>query len=1128
MEPQDPKYNQEAYALYLEFVRQSIKPDALPFDTFCRMHSDLAADLRGLHGVSDATIEFVDPGKSDASSDTPSSPGRKGSDAAVPEVPRYRMDGEIGRGGMGAILKVWDGDLHRTLAMKVILGEDEHRLDDGTTADARLSRFLEEAQITGQLDHPGVVPVHELGVDKSGRMYFTMRLVKGRDLGEIIEMARSGKDGWNRTRALNVLHRVCETMAYAHTKGVVHRDLKPDNIMVGQFGETYAMDWGLARVLGRPDGEAQRRQLMTNSLVSLVNIERPGLSKDSDSGSGSGSRTQQGSVLGTPCYMPPEQAAGELETIGPQSDIYAVGAILYHLLTGKRPYEQVAASAFEVVRAVLQGPPIAVHRLEAKVPPELIAICERAMAREPVDRYPSMVEMAADLQAYLENRVVKAYQHGAVAEFIKWVRRNRAFSAALAALVFLSVTALIAFAWMQSEKAIQIEAARAKTEALRVDALAQRDLAQQQGYLASVTAANACLAAGEAVEARRHLEHCPPALRQWEWFHLSLAADASTSVLEPAQGETVGGVIADLAWDAASSRLVSSATDGTVRLWQVGQTSDRVLPTSGNGDRPANAPVVAFLDDGRKVIAIDRDRKTRVRVWNAETGELERQFPLTGVMALYAIAVSPAGDRAAFGATDHSIHIVDLLKGVSLGQLIGHRDTVRALSFSSDGVYLASGAEDRAVRVWNVAQLAAVGAPIATAAAVHAVAFAPAGRELAVGLLNGNIWRCDSLTGMVTNRLDGHPGGAAIYDLCYDGDGTRLASASSDKTVRVWDVATGQLSATMAGHEQAVHCVQFAAGTTQFASGSADGSVRLWNVEHNRATTSYLAADLELSAVAIGGDGTNVVIGSSYPGTIEVIDANTGNRLQQIDGPEDSVLALAMAPDGNHFAVAFEEDISVCIGDLATGRLGEPLRGHDASVRCLAWAADGATLFSGAEDRTVRVWDVASNKQRGDAWMHDGEITALALSSDGQQLAVGMLGGSIQIRDVATAASVRVIPGDGDRVRALACAPHDRSLAVGHTDGVVRIFAPNGALLHTLKGHEKDVVAVRYSLDGLRLISASKDGTLRVWDCDSGRLALTLRDHAGPVTGVAIGGVDMRVVSTSYDGTLLIRRARAH
>lgn len=347
---------------------------------------------------------------------------------------RYQVQDEIARGGMGAILRVRDEDLHRDLAMKVLLPAAE--LDPITglgatttstlTADKRLlMRFLEEAQLTAQLDHPGVVPVHELGLNTNGRIYFTMKLVKGWTLGEVIEQSADGKNGWTRTRVLGVILRVCEAMAYSHHKGVIHRDLKPDNVMVGSFGEVYVMDWGLARILAAPD----RKDIRIRTERQAQRAESPD----------SPLCTMDGDVLGTPAYMPPEQALGSLDEIGTTSDIYSIGAMLYHLLAGHAPYasRNERLSNQEVLMMVRQTAPSPLHKLVPDVPAELLAITEKAMARDWRERYTSMQELAEDLRAFLEKRVVRAYQTGAWAEARKWVQRNRALAAALALSVLL-------------------------------------------------------------------------------------------------------------------------------------------------------------------------------------------------------------------------------------------------------------------------------------------------------------------------------------------------------------------------------------------------------------------------------------------------------------------------------------------------------------------------------------------------------------------------------------------------------------------------------------------------------------------------------------------------------------------
>ncbi|MFO0985306.1 MAG: serine/threonine-protein kinase [Planctomycetota bacterium] len=506
-----------------------------------RPDQSLAERLRALFGASiDPRIELKgEPTTSDA-------PPPKS--AAAPALPknRYTARGEIARGGMGVILKVWDQDLKRALAMKLMLGQQT-----GAAAPAeeslRLRRFLEEAQITGQLEHPGIVPVHEIGLDQNGQLYFTMRLVKGRDLRAIFALVAQGKEDWTQTRALQVILKVCEAMAFAHDKGVVHRDLKPANIMVGRFGETYVMDWGLAKLIEeRAGSDAPSSAQLTQSIIHTDrNQISPGLHLE----------TLDGDVVGTPSYMAPEQAAGRTSAIGPRADIYAVGAMLYHLLTGQVPFvaegESVSASA--LLQRVLAGPPPPVHALNPQVPAELSAICEKAMAREPSSRYATMLAMAQDIQAYLEGRVVRAYQVGAVAEFKKWMRRNRGMAAGLLAAITMAGGGLLGILYVQASAKNQLAAKNTELETKNVElrdtntalaaaeqeARANADKAERserdvraQSYVANVTAADAALGSLEALRARWCLDECDASLRGWEWHHLRMRADTSARVID--------------------------------------------------------------------------------------------------------------------------------------------------------------------------------------------------------------------------------------------------------------------------------------------------------------------------------------------------------------------------------------------------------------------------------------------------------------------------------------------------------------------------------------------------------------------------------------------------------------------
>jgi serine/threonine-protein kinase len=354
--------------------------DGEGMEQLCKAHPDLEASLRELaRERSEATVEpprvtssYVKKLRSDAGSRN-----------------RYVLLGEVARGETAVILRVWDSLLERPLAMKLL---DTHALPkDRAEAEGALARFLAEARIAGQLEHPGVVPVYDLGADDRGRVFFTMPFFEGRNLDEVFELTRSRSQGWSLGRTLLLLAKVCEIMAYAHSRNVIHRDLKPANLIAGSFGEVYVVDWGLAKVL-HPYGAEN------------ANDNGPGGVEPEQARAG---QTLDGTVAGTPPYMAPEQAEGRVAEVSFRSDVYAMGAMLYRLLAGRAPYapRRGTEEPSKTVELIRRGPPTPLERLAPDAPAALVAISAKAMARNPEDRYASLEDLARDLQAFLEGRL---------------------------------------------------------------------------------------------------------------------------------------------------------------------------------------------------------------------------------------------------------------------------------------------------------------------------------------------------------------------------------------------------------------------------------------------------------------------------------------------------------------------------------------------------------------------------------------------------------------------------------------------------------------------------------------------------------------------------------------------------
>jgi serine/threonine protein kinase/tetratricopeptide (TPR) repeat protein len=346
------------------------------------------------------------------------------------EGQRFRVLRPHARGGLGAVFVALDSELHREVALKEIL--DRHASDPISR-----QRFLMEAEITGGLEHPGIVPVYGLGTYGDGRPYYAMRFIRGDSLKEAIEHfhaeAPKGEPGRRSLELRKLLRRfldVCNAIEYAHSRGVLHRDIKPGNVIVGRHGETLVVDWGLAKAQGRPDaGSSEERPLVPNSASGRA-------------------ETLPGSALGTPAYMSPEQAQGDLEHLGPRSDVYSLGATLYCLLTGRPPVEVDDVGA--VLRAVQRGEFPPPRQLDPTLDRALEAICLKAMALKPEDRYPSPKALAEDVERWMAEEPVTSWREPFSRRARGWARRNRTAVAAAAVALVASVVGLWAIAGVQA------------------------------------------------------------------------------------------------------------------------------------------------------------------------------------------------------------------------------------------------------------------------------------------------------------------------------------------------------------------------------------------------------------------------------------------------------------------------------------------------------------------------------------------------------------------------------------------------------------------------------------------------------------------------------------------------------
>ncbi len=1113
----------ESCIAFSEYLRLRETDPETGFDDFCRLRPKLSDELRRLQEEWDRATSLFDRfgGAPSLADRLRSTFGEKfdldisldeddeGSSSSSRVMERlsnsgslsksYRSKSLVARGGMGAILSVWDEDLRRTLAMKIVLGREEEPNAEGTpqVGENQLVRFLEEAQITGQLDHPGILPVHDLGIDANGRVYFTMPLVRGQTLKEIFELARLGEQGWNTTRAIGVLIKVCEAMAFAHSKAVIHRDIKPANIMVGRFGETYVMDWGLAKVLGRKETRSTRAAADVGSSMSLVKTDRR---DEAASDPNSPLITMDGDVVGTPTYMSPEQARGHQAELGPPADVYAVGSMLYQLLTGRAPFHEPGTriSLHTVLARLLDGPPQRIEEIDKTVVPELTAICEKAMAREPEDRYPGMLELAEDLRAFTEGHVVRAYESGAVAEFRKWVRRNRMAAFFITTSVVVVFGALLTFILQQNRSNDILEVKNTALENLNTEIRAERDraeeqereadrqrgraekmveVARRQSYLGSIRAADSNLKLYLTNSTRELLSNCEEDLRSWEWNYLSNKSSAQTIKFELPDG-------------LASARVV---------------------------------------DDGQHVLCCTTDR--RLLLWNPDLDEIVAGFSDQSTFnASPAFAVS-SPDRSRIFSLNFGgrLWIWDATSGILLDNTYAHRPyAVFGLEINRNGTRLATAGLDLVVFLWDTKTMEVV-ASYPAAKLATSLAFSPVSDALAVGYADGRIvvWPTSGENALPPGQkgerapiieMTGHEG--KIEALCWSPDGTHIGSASEDTSARVWNVSTGESSIVLGGHEQPVTAIAFHPDNRRVATGSTDDTIRLWDSTSGNQLRVLLGHQGDVHSLGFREQGQQLVSGAA-DGTVRIWNLERDPLYRKFTGHESSIEALDFDPDGGILVTA-SADRTLRLWNTRNGRMLDKLTGHTAAVTSVDFAPDGRRIVSGSVDRSVRIWDAKSSRSLRVLRGHTEPVNAVAYSPDGERIASAGRDRQIRLWDASSGASRAQLTGHQKTVNALCFGAESNILISGSSDHTVRVWEIESGQYDILEGHEDDVLCVANSPDGALIASGSKDGTARVWDFATKALVCVLRGHSDDIVSVNFRAKGTHLVTASLDGTMRI------
>ena len=997
----------------------------------------------------------------------------------TPEIEgRYHQaNTELGRGGIGRVMIAFDTHLARDVAIKELLPASHPRHPDDTAGD--LARFLREARITGQLEHPSIVPVYELGQRPNGSLYYAMKLVRGRTLRQAIDEARSFRA---RMALLRHFTDLANAIAYAHSRGVVHRDIKPENVMLGEFGETVVLDWGLAKVRDSTD---PLRTTLQNELRKLKGTDAP--------------ETLVGEVVGTPAYMSPEQAEGAIDAVDERSDVWSLGAVLFEILTGKSPFKgkNVEFLLYQVITADLEP----VRAAETDAPADLAAIAEKALSKKPEDRYPDAGALVEDVIAFQNGRQVAAYHYSAWDLVKKFAREYRA-AAIATLLISLTVAGGIVATLAAYQRAVTEQA---RAEAAQADAVAARLLAETNerrahDNLSVALAEKARLltdtldfgAAG--VYAAASILNNPftasspfrhPDLDQRDPGKVAAARLGPRSALYEILVRRQLTLTASLPTDgrracafgvgAAGQQLLSSDAAGHYVMWDLirrkqlsrleGPKCPRQVVMSPSGQRAliitrdrtgllmdlrtgATRPLAAgettlravlFGPEGDDTLYLVGAKREVARVRTEDLEVLAR----AEVRAPRSARLDPTGTRLAIGTRWGVVEVLDATTLIRKRRFKDHQSTVWALGFSADGQELVFGGYEGYATIRSLRTGRRV-ANLPGDLPIYALAFAPGGRHiLGTGFEQGHIWSVSRQIVLQTFRV--YPRG--VRHLAVRANGSEVLTSGFGPDVQVWRFDERPLAWEFAGHAPPTYGFAASADGRRIATSDGKGRIRLWNAD----STELLWEKTEPTVWALAFMGDRLLSISSRGRVVEWSSADA-QRILQPDLPERS---------DSHVGIAANDSVAV-------------------------WTGAGAEIIvydRQAEQVQARFTELAE------------QSSEVALSPDGRLLAAADAAGQLVVWGLNDRiVRWRMSKAHDGIISGLSFSPDNATLASAGRDGIIRLWrASDGERSGALEGHGDWINDVAFSDDGRWLLSGSDDGSARLWSVADRRPALSIK-----------------------------------
>jgi len=798
-------------------------------------------------------------------------------------IGRYHILEQLGQGGMATVYKAYDTRLEREVAVKVIRKE----AFPPEQLERIFKRFEREAKVLAHMVHPNIVKIYDTG-EYSGSPFLVMEYLPGKTL----------KDQMNRPidyrQAARLLAPIAQALHYAHQRGILHRDVKPSNILLMEDKTPILTDFGIAKLLEGEEGHTL---------------------------------TGTGIGVGTPEYMAPEQGLGK--EVDGRADMYGLGVVLYEMVTGRKPYE--AETPLAVLLKQVNDPLPRPKQFIPDLPDEVERVIFKALAKKPEDRYETMAVFAAALEGLVHVQPVSAPLPQPIEQKLKQGTPP------------------------PEPLPHQVHAQPAEPEtvdmqAFQIDEKYTIRKGKQPRKLRPVYIGLGALFLIISVFLffDKSKNEVPSSLVK--------SATSSTTV-EPVETVTTMELTpTELPVKSTPTKTPVKGTP-TVRPVQLTPTEMpldnmwvpiKQYTLTGHTDRVSS---VAFSPDGSTLASGSLNGE--IILWDPKKGEMLHTLAghTTGINS---VTFSPDGSTLASGAWDTEIILWDVKSREILHTLTGHTGEINSLAFSPDGSTLASGAWDTEIIMWDVKSGKKVLRFAGHTSGIHSVAFSPDGSTLASGSYDSTVILWDATSGQKKQTLAGHIG--SVYDVAFSPDGSTLASGSRDKTIILWDARSGEKLRTLTGHTVSVTSVAFSPDGSTLASGSLDNTVILWDVKSGQILHTLTGHKSSVFSVAFSPDGSTLASGSDDD-TVRLWDAKSGEMLKTLTGHTSYVWSVAFSPDGSTLASG-SDDNTVILWDASSGEMLHTITGHRLEVNSVAFSPDGSTLASGSTDWMVNLWDL--------------------------------------------------------------------------------------------------------------------------------------------------------------------------